>query len=280
MAVKTYFSSTSDTQLANTAVAKEANLFIQKYEYIGTGVLDLTVPATATLTPAVSPTWVVDSLNSTVANNLVLLDDNGVACSGKIDDTTATAITFDSTACLTDADGTTAGTWTDTNTYSFYALTPSSTAGATYGPYYGYIEGTQFSITDTFLEYKTSIPRKKKFQDLEERLATVTAGHINVASAEVLETIFNADLYGLQTGQVSIGIGSEPDTNKFYRLTFVNADRGGQAKITQLRKCQFKSDGNVLEKSEAGYQMLPFSADVLSDSFYPVTADMAMIIVE
>lgn len=276
MAVKTYFSGLADINLAKDVIAKKPELFIQKYEYIGSGVYANTTTGTSTLTPATSPAWTIDELISSVALNLLIVDDNGKACQGKVSDNTATAITFDESAMLLEEDGVTAGTFTAGRTYNFYVLSPS--ADNTYGPFFGYTEGEELNLTEEYMQFKYGMPRKKKFQDLAERNGQIIGGTVNFDNEDILATVLNADAYGKQTGQFSYGIGSDPNTNNYYRLTFVGEDREGRVVCVIVRKTQIGMNGNMFQKSEAGYFMLSFTADILADGFYPDDVDMIQVI--
>lgn len=275
---KTYFTGLNDENLAKDVIAKTPDVYIQKYEYVGTGVYAIETGGISTLTPATSPAWTVDEFISTVAKNLIVYDDNNKAASALISDNDATSITFDETACLLDEDESTAVTLTAGNTYNFYVLTPSSVTGQTYGPFWGYTEGVELNISDTFMKFKYSTPKKLKFKDLEEREGTIAGGHVNFENTDIIEDIFGAVTYGLQTGQYSYGVGSDPDTDRFYRLTFVGEDRTGRTIRVIVRKTQFESTGNFFQKAESGHFMAPFNADIVSDGFYPDDADMLQVV--
>lgn len=273
---KTYFTNLADVDLAKEAMAKSGDWYIQFYEYVGTGVYALTTAGTSTLTPATSPSWDVDEFNSTVARNLLIVDDNNVVASAKIDDNDATSITFDETDALLESDGLTAATFTPASTYNFYVLTPSNIN--LYGPFFGYAESIELSLTDEMMQFKYGVPKKLKFQDLMERTGQITGGHVNVANTDIVDTFFGADNYGSQTSQFAKGIGSEPDTNRFYRLVNVSTDRNSRAMTTIVRKGQFAMNGNIIGASESGHKMYNFNFDILSDEFYPATADMLQLI--
>ncbi len=275
---KTYYSGLNDVNLAKDVIAKTPDLYIQKYEYIGTGVYAIETGGISTLTPATSPSWTVDEFNSTVAKNLIVYDDNSKAASGLIVDNDATSVTFDETALLLDEDVSTAATLTAGSTYNMYVLTPSSVTGQTYGPFWGYTEGVELNINDTFMKFKYSIPKKMKFKDLEEREGTITGGHINFENTDIIEDLFGAVEYGDQSGQYSYGIGSDPDTDRFYRLTFVGTDRNNRALKVIVRKSQFEITGNFWQKAESGYFMAAFNTDITSDGFYPDDVDMIQVI--
>lgn len=273
---KTYFTNLADIDLAKDAVAKTPDVYIQYYEYIGSGVYANASSGTSTLTPATSPAWSAGEMNSTVAKNLLVVDDNSVVAAAKVTSTGPTYVEFDETACLLESDATTAASFTVGSTYDFYVLTPSNTNA--YGPFFGFCEGMELSITDDMMQYKYSRPRQLKFQDLNERTGQITGGHVNVDNEDVISSVFGSATYGSQTNQYAHGIGSNPDTDKFYRLTFDTDDRNGRDLLVIVRKVQLALNGNLWSNSESGHYMVPFTANIVADGFYPNTADMIQII--
>ena len=275
---KTYYSGLNDTNLAKDVIAKEPDLYIQKREYSGTGVYAIETGGVSTLTPSVSPSWTINEFASTVADNLLVYDGNSLVASAKIVANTADAITFDETTLLLESDGVTPATLVVGTSYSFKVYTPSSISGNTYGPYFGLVEGAELNINDTFMKFKKGTPKKLLFKDLEEREGQITGGHVNFTNKEVAETILGAAEYGSQTGQESIAIGSNPDTNLYYRLTFVGQDRDNRVLVAKARETQFEVSGNLFNKAESGHYMAPFTADIIADAFYPDTADMVGVV--
>ena len=98
-----------------------------------------------------------------------------------------------------------------------------------------------------------------------------------MTNKDVLATFFNAEEFGVQTSGFKMGIGSEPNTSKYYRLAFIGEDREGRVYKIVANRTQMSVSGNLFGKSEAGYYMLPFQAEVLSDSFFPEGADLVTI---
>lgn len=281
MAIQNFYTGLEDVNLAKDAIFDQAKLYIQRYVYVGSGVLDKDTPAAATLTPAVSPAWTIDELISTVAKNLLIVDDNGKVCAAKVADNTATEITFDSTACLKEEDETTAGSFTDSSTYNFYVLTPSSTTGNTYGPFWGYSEGIALNYSQTYSDFKYGKPRKLVFRDLEEVVASVTGGHVNWSDPDTLQAIFSASTYGKQTTQTAFAMGSANTCGSsapYYRLSFKVKDRNCRDIWIIVRKVQFNAEGNIFGESESGLSMINFNAMVLADGFYPETSDLVQVI--
>lgn len=202
MAFTTY-TNKQDTNLPKDFLLNQPDIYISKHEYEGTGVIDLTVPASATLTPAVSPTWTVDDFNSTVGINIEVIDDNGKLAYGSIDDTDATSITFDSTALVLDEDGVTAPTFTDTNTYSFRVLSPSSVYK--WGDFFGYINDVSLGFEQESAEFKYGIPRELIVEDLIENINSLTGTMFSMQNENVLAAILGMIQFGNQTGQYELG---------------------------------------------------------------------------
>jgi hypothetical protein len=274
-----YYTGLADTNIEKEVIAKTPDLYIQKREYSGTGEYALiTTTGTSRLTPATSPSWTVDEFNSTVANNIAVLDDNNVVAVGKVVDTTATYIEFDETAMVLESDGATAPTFTAGTTYSFKLYSPSSTAGNTYGPFFGLVEGAELNVTDTFMKFMYSIPKQLLFKDLESREVQIVGGHVNFTNSDVAKTILGAVEYGSQTSQTSLAVGSNPDTDLFYRMTFVGQDRSNRTWVLRTRDAQFEITGNQFGKAESGHFMAPFTADIIADQFYPNNADLFQMI--
>jgi hypothetical protein len=281
MAITPFYSGTNDINLAQEMIAKKPDVYIQKYEYIGEGVLSLSVPAAATLTPATSPSWTVDAYNSTVARNLLIVDNNGKVGSAKVADTTATAITFDSTDVDLEEDEGTNASFTTAQTYQFYVLTPSSISGQPYGPFMGYAEGLELSVTQTFKTFQYGQPKKKIRRDIDMVEGSVKGGTVNWTNEDILTAVLNATKYGKNTaGYTSYTIGTGGTCNAqgtYYRITFVNTDVNCRTVYVICRKVQFNLDGNLLAESADGYSMANFNAELLSDGFYPASADMIQV---
>jgi hypothetical protein len=275
--ISRFYTGTNDSDLAKDVISKRPDVYIQRYEYIGEGVLDVSTPASATLTPATSPAWAVDAYNSTVARNLLIVDNNGKVATAKIADTTATAITFDSTDCKLEEDGGTTATLS-AGTKQFVILTPSSVSGQVYGPFMGYAEGLELSITQTRKSFKYGMPPKVVFSDIAEVTGTISGGTINFTNEDVMQAVLNASEYGRNTsGEISYAIGTGAECNaqgNYYRMTFVGQDRNCRTVYIIARKLQFALDGNILSESNDGYMLANFSAELLADTLYPDDANL------
>jgi hypothetical protein len=275
---KSYYTSLSDINLAKEVIAKTPDLYIQKREFGGTGTYYTDTGSNSGIEVATSPSWTNNEFASTVANNILILDDNNKVATGKITGNTDDTAFFDPAALVLEEDGTTAPTFSAGSTYQFRIYSPSSVAGATYGPFFGLVEGSELNINDTFMKFKYSRPKQMKFKDLEEREGIVTGGNVNFTNDDVITTMFGAVPYGSQTGQYSYAIGSNPDTDLFYRPTFIGEDRSNRVFVVRLREVQFEITGNIFQNAESGHHMAPFTADLIADGFYPEDANMLQVI--
>jgi hypothetical protein len=269
-----FFETISDSDLENSMILKDVSMFIQKFEYVGTGVASTGVPTAndVTLTPAVSPAWTIDEFNSTVADNIVVVADSSKVLEGAIDDTTATTVVFDTTNTVDVSDGTAGaiGDFTDTNTYNFYALTAS--ANNTYGDYFGFVNEITIAQEEETAEYKLGVPRKLKNEGLLEKTISVTGSHANLSNSDVVKALFNVAEYGNQTGQTELHAGFDPAVRSFYRLTLVGENSNGQAMVYQFFKGKLRTEGGV-PFGEEGWKVSSFNYMVHSDTLRPKQYD-------
>jgi hypothetical protein len=279
MAIQTYYDGLGDVDLAKDVIARNPDIYIQKYEYVGSGVLGGDTAGDLTLTPATSPVWVADELISTVARNLIIVDDNEKAATAKITDNDAASVTFAMADTKLEEDGVTIADVNIGSTYNMYVLTPSSVSTRPYGPFWGYVEGAELQLNDEFKKFYYSSPQQLKFKDMNKREGVITGGHVNFTNENIMKDLFGGVAYGNQTSQYSIGIGSVPSTSNYFRLTFKTTDReDGRTVYIICRKCQFELTGNILQQSESGHFMAGFNADIIVDGFSPTNADMIQVI--
>ena len=136
-----FYPNANSTNLKNTQILKDVNVFIQKFESEESGVAGISVDD-ITLTPVVSPAYTVNALVSTVATNVVVVANNNKVLEGLVSSNDAVSITFDATATVDYADGS-AGVpadFTVDTSYDYYVLTPSIVSGATHGDFFGWTE--------------------------------------------------------------------------------------------------------------------------------------------
>jgi len=270
MAIKTWYDGLQDgAALKNDCMASNPDIYISEVIYEGDAVYTLAT----TLFTIAGASYTVDELISTSALNFSVIDDNTVVGSGKITDNDTGTVTVPTMTL--DSDETTTPTLQDGLTYKIRIMTPSANL---YGQFLGYVEGQELNIEDEYITFQYGIPKKTKFKDLMERKATMAGGTVNIANVDVLATIFNSEEYGLNDAtQSAIGIGSTPDENKTYRVVFDGEDRQQNRLAIICSTVEFSSSGNILGGSEAGYKMVNFSGDILSDGFYPEGVDLIRI---
>ena len=196
---------------------KTADLYLRKIEYRGSGVFGLSVGA-STLTPATAPSWTADDYISAGSKNLVLLDDDGDACWGKIEDNDTTSITFDEAEIMKVDDSSTAATLTDTDTYQFVIWTPHATYE--WCNFIGYTQDVNSEHIEETIDLKVNIPRELIRQDLLERGVKIT-GNILSTRYNVREAILGSSDYGTDSNQYQDGIGTIPSARDFFSLVLV-----------------------------------------------------------
>lgn len=271
MAETLFFDSAADIRMAQDFVAQDNDLYISKVHWRGRGVYANSTAGVSTLTPAVSPAWSVDAYNSLINDNLVIYDDNGKACRGKVADTSATAITFDETAMDLEEDETTAPTFTAGLTYDFYILTPSKTV---YGNFFGQTKNAELNITDESNKFNSGAPAGLLHKNLQSRMMELTIAYLHRSNADFLK-LFGLETYGAQTSQFSYGLGVsdpvEPGPN-LYELVFLGYDRQNRAFRVHLWFAKFDMSGNLFNKGDSGDLEHPLHADLLINKFYPAKA--------
>lgn len=270
MPQKTWFTGKSDSNLSKDAVIQKPDLFIAEFLHEVNAVWDSTLK---TFTPAPALTFVADEFNSLGLNNCHVIDDNGVVSTTKITDTSTSDITIVDTALLLESDGTTAATLTDTATYQIRILTPTI-ASEPYGKFFGYTEAMTLEVNQEIAKFKESVPKKLRFQDLIEQEINLGGGNINLSNVDVLSTIFGAEVFGLQTAQSAVALGSNADISTAYRLVLNGKDREGRALTWIARRGQPEASGDIFGGSESGHFLANFKFSLIADGFYPDTADL------
>ncbi len=271
-AIKEWFNTKADPNLEFDAIIKKPDIFIAEYIFQGNAVYDL---ASTTFAP-VGAAFVDDEFISLGLSNLQVKDDNGLIATVKIDDNDATTVEFVPGDLLLENDGTTTAALTDAATYIIRILTPTD-ADEPFGKFFGYTEAIELNVNDELAKFKESTPKVLRFQDLVEREVTLVGGNVNLSNVDTLATILGAELYGKQTGQFSLGLGSNPDLSKVYRFVLNGQDRKKRAMQWVLSKGQPESQGNIMGASESGYFMINFIMSVIGDSLYPDTADLIRV---
>ena len=151
-----------DINLVNDFLLKSPDLYIRKYEYMGEGVLHFGNVKTATLTPKIISCWDSDIFNSTVADNLYLVDDDNNICFVKIDKTLIDSIVFDLRETKT-LNGV-CGNFTYGQIYQFQILSPHDVYA--HGAFMGYIGEGSIEETTERVVFKYGVPRRKQKESI------------------------------------------------------------------------------------------------------------------
>jgi hypothetical protein len=238
-----------DPQSARDVFLQSADFWARKVLVDNiTGVLDLTDPNNATLTPATDPSWV----SAAYDGKQLVLDGNAI----EIDTSSDVALTFDASAISGLVDG---------QTYSFRVQGAAEWVGDS--------EGKSFDDKPEFLPYKVGIPRKTKRRDLIERVVTAK-GKMKSQKFEVILAIL-----GLKDASIAaapeadppvvgykIGTaGSNPSTYSD-RYEFIFQTRSVNNKVRQfiMYYCDISADGSV-ELDTDGHKMIGFVVNLYSD---------------
>lgn len=259
-----FYDNKQDPQLVNDFLLEQPDIFIQKWEFTGTGVYAEASSTSATLTPATSPSWTVDAFNSTVALNLYVVDDNGKLSEGKVFDNDATSITFDPSAMSLLEDGSTAPTFTASGTYSFYILSPSSITGATYGDFFGYTNELTFTPNQETVQFDYDIPKTRVREDLISNLPELSGSYFSWGQ-KIVKSGLGLSQYGSQSSQISYGFGTTTFNNDFYRVTLDAdlVDDRNQKIIIHKTKIMLSGETSF---SEEGYKMVPITMKLFANT--------------
>jgi hypothetical protein len=232
MAKNYFYASTSDTNLAKQIMAGCCNVFIQKHEYRGTALLNLNAGGDDYLLLDDSDAAANDDYNSSVADNLFIIDNNSKLARGKVKDTFSdtggTEISFEASDMVLVEDGLSAPTLTDENTYTVVVLSGSNTN----------LFGDYFGLHDDSLELDTTIeseplevctPQGTMVEIAEnptKRMCNVTGATFNVPNKDVISKVLNMIKYGDNTtsGKEEYHGGSAPNINVFYQITLLGID--------------------------------------------------------
>lgn len=264
------YTNKTDTDLVSDFVLQSPDVYMSKYEYIGTAALSTTTPNAHTLTPATAPVWAADEFNSTQAKNLYLLDDNDAICSCAIDDTTLnTSITFDEDDLLLLSDGVTAATLTDETTYDIQIRTKNNTYE--WGDFMGYLGDGNYEESEETVAFHYGVPKRKIREDLISSDGKLTA---NLFSTEntLIKALRNMESFGLQTTEIQYAKGFVPSARDFYQIVLIGEDVDGKATRLVLLMGQFALGGSESLYGE-DYKSLPFEFRQVANEIFPDNAD-------
>lgn len=286
MAKNYFYTSVSDPDIAKEIVGGCGKVYIQKHEYEGNAVMNYNAGGTSYLLLADSDAGSNDDYNSSVADNLYIVDDNSLLARGKVIDTFAdtggTEVSFNANAMVLVSDGVTAPTFTDGTTYTVQVLSGSNTN--LFGDFFGEMNDSlelDNSIETSPLEICTE---EGTIVELAEkptrRMATITGATFNVPNEDVQSKVLNLEQYGNNStaGRYEYHGGSAPDIQKYYQITLKTVDWDSKNIALQLFKAQLINNG-ALVWGGTDWKVVPWQAkgkrDVIRDSY---AVDMTKII--
>ena len=251
MAKNYFYTNTSDTDLAKEILHGCGELYIQKHEYSGLATLTLVPGGNDTLVLVDSGAAADDDYNSTTADNLYIIDDNGVLARGNVIDTfsesTGTLIEFEADDMVLVSDGATAPTLTDGTEYTVLVLSGSNSN--LFGDYFGYMnDSVEFDpTTETDPLERCSIDGTlvEVAEAVSKRTLMLSGATFNVPNNDVISKVLNMELYGLQTGQSEYHGGFSPNISQFYQVTIITKDWDGNYIAFQIFKGQLINNGAI-----------------------------------
>lgn len=249
-----FYTTKQDLKRAEEVLLRKPDMYMSKYLYIGSGVAAVTGDD-VTLTPAVSPGFVVDDLISAAGINLYCQDKSGNVVIGKVSDNDADSVTFDASAAIKESDGS-AAAGTDFiigNTYYFYVLTPH--ASQAWGDYFGIVKNPDFSQEDemaTLEETEEGVIA----EGLIRVNMSITGENYNVGNADVQQAIRNTTTIGDQTSYYEMNGGFRPAARPYWRATWLGYLDNGKAFIMQYFRGRLHQEGSF---NPTGEEYTPFN---------------------
>jgi hypothetical protein len=272
-----FYTNTSDANLAKELLHGCGELYIQKHEYSGTATLTLVPGGTDTLVLSDSGVAADDAYNSTSADNLYIVDDNGKCARGKVSDTfsesTGTLIEFEADDMVLTEDGATAPTLTDGTSYTVLVLSGSN--NNMFGDYMGYmddsVEFDPTTETDPLERCTRDGTMVEVAEAVNKRSLMVSGATFNVPNTDVISKVLNMVQYGLNTGQSEYHGGFSPDISTYYQLTILTKDWDGNFIAIQLFKGQLINNG-ALGFTGTGWKTVPWQFKGKEDTVRDSTA--------
>lgn len=231
-----------------------------------TGLLDLTTPAAATLTFS-GLVLVDDELNSTVCNNLMLIDDNGKVSIGKIADTLANAgdgqITFDSTAMVLVEDFTTAPSLTTATSYQAVLLGGGAGTDtySTWGNRFGF-EDT-LAIAQSFIEKRALSGAKNKtvFYQKYGNGLMINGTTFTAQNSDTLKAIQGMKSYGSSSTKTGLARSIQSGSDRYFRIAVVRNDTNSKGIEDILWLVKLSADGDINLRPADGFATQGFTME-------------------
>ena len=252
MAGQYFYTTTTDANLVNDLLAGCGELYIQRHEYQGTATLTLVGGGNDTLTLNDSGVAADDAYNSSVADNLYIIDDNGALARGKVIDTfsesTGTLVEFEANNMVLVSDGLTAPTLSDATDYTVQILSGSN--NNLFGDFFGYmddsVEWDPTPETEPLEVCNIYGQMVEVAEKVNKRMNTLVGATFNVPNSDVVSKVLNMEQYGLNNStQSEYHGGSSPNINVFYQITVKSIDWNDANLAWQLFKGQLMNNGAI-----------------------------------
>jgi len=248
MAKNYFYNSVSDADLVKELLAGACELEIQRFEYEGLGTLYLHAGNDELVITDTS--FSDDDLNSSVADNIHIIDDNGLCARGKVIDTIAetgrTILMIETNDMVLVSDGVTVPTFTDGTEYTVQILSGSNTN--LFGDYFGYNDdGVEFdSSPETLPLVIVNIEGQEEevAEKVTKRILTLVGNTFNVPNSDIISKVMNMEQYGLNNAtQKEYHGGFSPNISDFYQITAKLKVWDGENFAVQLFKGQLMANG-------------------------------------
>jgi len=225
-----FYASKEDVRKAKELLLRQPDMFVSMVLYEGSGVAAIS-SNDVTITPATSPGWVTNALQSTVCINLVIkmdkerVDDEGRTVNHifevKVKNNDANSLTFDATLGVDQDDvddSAGAGTdWTVGETYDFYVMSPNTEYA--YGDYFGIVREPAISEEEEMAELVDPVDGLIA-EGLIGKTIMISGNNYNVVNNDVLKAIKNLTEVGSQTTAYQMYGGFRPAVRKKFRVAF------------------------------------------------------------
>jgi hypothetical protein len=239
-----FFSSKNDNALAEEIISKSVDVLIMENDSPADslGVLDKTVPATATFTPATSPAWTDDEK---IGQLVAIQDDNDNAHEFVVADNVATNFTVDLTSDINGDDQ--SANYTDTVSYEFILWGTEQ--------YIGDTDENNFNDEEENKEFLVGVPRKRRREDLLQRTVTLET-IIRQVKAGILKAVHNLKDDSNSTYWV-LRAGSDPSSKPRYYIILQNINVVGKVQQLRLLWTTIKSNGARVLGGGEDYEQIP-----------------------
>lgn len=255
-----FYANKSDPNLLKDIIGKGIFWNISKLAQDATSAtLDKTVPATTTLTFAgaiTTPGGVAIGIGDIVGGFAILTNDNGVGRVFPIDANTATVVTVDITAALSESDET--ANFTD-GPYVVKLWSPER--------FLGYTENAELNDVPELKDYIVNVPEEKKKKALVRRFPAVNLD-VRTTGISLDEALLGAvDTNPTAVNQSHLRVGSASEgLDAFLFHAFDQFDEGAREIEFVLFNTLFIPNGpKQIETDADGWVIQPATIDILAE---------------